>query len=107
MESTVCFRFLVLDRMQAFTLSKEIPGGSSDPTSDARTLVGKVPLTEDNIDPINLFFVRQQIPLSQCDILVSVTGSQRAAEFSAPAIVNQMLKHINCTITFSYKVERA
>ncbi|MDN4502481.1 hypothetical protein QX776_08710 [Alteromonadaceae bacterium BrNp21-10] len=96
----VIFRFLKLDKLQAITLTHEIKGSSYIPHDKGR-YEGSIELEECYFEDLITFFVRQQIPLSACDILVSV-ASQQTGTFATPMVVNKMLKHIDCQITFAY-----
>jgi hypothetical protein len=58
----------------------------------------------DNLDDLNIFCVRQQIPLQDCDILISATLKNMAGTITTPIFVNKVLKHIDCQITFSFEV---
>jgi len=58
----------------------------------------------DNLDDLNIFCVRQQIPLQDCDILISATSKNMADTITTPVFVNKVLKHIDCQITFSFDV---
>ena len=66
--------------------------------------MGSVYLNEnlDNLDDLNIFYVRQQLPIQDCDILISVTSENGAATVATPMFVNTVLKHIDCQLTFSF-----
>jgi hypothetical protein len=65
--------------------------------------VGSVCLNEclNNLDDLNIFYVRQQIPLQDCDILIAITSANDEKTFATPILVNKVLKHIDCQLTFS------
>lgn len=106
----ISFRFCQLNKMQALTLSREIDGVSYTANPDTEATVGGqtkpgsysalVPLKSENLEAITMFYVRQGMEVSNCDILVCITGV-KAAGFTLPAIVNQMLKHVDCPLSFS------
>ncbi|WP_289027982.1 hypothetical protein [uncultured Paraglaciecola sp.] len=100
-ETEVFFRLLKLDKFQGVTLSREINGASYAPIPNTNHFIGEVLITEslDNLDDLNVFFVRQQITLEQCDILVKVDLSIDNHSVQIPNFVNKLLKHIDCTIT--------
>jgi hypothetical protein len=57
----------------------------------------------DNLDDLNIFDVRQQIPLPNCEILVSVISENPTDTIEIPMTVNKLLKHIDCKLTIQYK----
>lgn len=65
--------------------------------------MGSVCLNEclNNLDDLNIFYVRQQIPLQDCDILIAITSANDEKTFATPIFVNKVLKHIDCQLTFS------
>ena len=68
--------------------------------------MGSVCLNEclDNLDDLNIFYVRQQIPLQDCDILIAVTSANDQKTIATPMFVNKVLKHIDCQLTFSVSI---
>lgn len=96
----VSFRFLNLDRMQAYTLKKEINGASFYPHEQTGVFVGIVPLQEAYFDELNDYFIRQQIQYEDCDIFVSAGGLNSAVTIEVPSVVNKMLKYIDCKLTY-------
>jgi hypothetical protein len=68
--------------------------------------VGSACLNEclDNLDDLNIFYVRQQIPLQDCDILIAVTSVNDEKTVATPMFVNKVLKHIDCQLTFSVNI---
>ncbi|MFT2091557.1 hypothetical protein [Paraglaciecola sp. 2405UD69-4] len=92
---------LKLDKFQGITLKREINGASYAPIYDSHDVIGLVPVNAslDNLDDLNIFFVRQQITLEQCDILVKVNPAAPDCQIQVPNFVNKLLKHIDCTIT--------
>jgi hypothetical protein len=57
----------------------------------------------DNLDDLNIFYVRQQIHSQDCDILINVTATNNADTVATPMFVNKVLKHIDCQLTFSFQ----
>jgi hypothetical protein len=98
------FRFNHLDKFQAYTLVREILGSSYEEKLSNNCYVGSVPLSNDNLHDINDFYVRQRVDMEQCDIFVSVSSDSGTTEATMPAVVNRMLKYIDCKITFSFTV---
>lgn len=95
---------LNLDKFQAITLVREVAGATYDNHPENRCFIGSVCLTEnlENLDELNIFYVRQQIPLKECDMLISVTSTSGAQTIATPMFVNKVLKHIDCQLTFSF-----
>ena len=100
----VSFRFTRLDKMQAFTLEREILGASREGHIEDNYYVVCVPLTKANLDDINDYYVRQRIEIEACDIFISVSAGSGSHRYNIPAIVNRMLKYIDCELTFSFTV---
>ena len=102
----VCLRLLNLDKFQAITLTREVPGATYDNHPENNCFVGSVSLHEslDNLDDLNIFYVRQQIQLQDCDIFISVTSENGTKTFATPMFVNKVLKHIDCQLTFSFEI---
>jgi hypothetical protein len=98
------FRFLHLDKFQAYSLVREIIGSSYEEQIENNCYITKVPLTRDNFEEINDYFVRQRIEVQACDIFVSVNSASNVGVVEIPAIVNKMLKYIDCKLTFSFTV---
>ena len=111
----VSFRFLKLNRMQAYTLKKEIRGAQFYQDDEQNKFVGLVPLEESLFDELNDYFIRQQIGFDECDILVKAIIENRDAciknqdasiegkrtEITVPYVVNKMLKYIDCQLTYA------
>jgi hypothetical protein len=104
-EAEISFRFLRLDKLQAYTLEREIFGASHNKQSNNHDYCGYAPLTKQNLDDINDYFVRQRIEIEQCDIFISVNSPLETNIIDIPAIVNRMLKYIDCKLTFSFTVK--
>jgi hypothetical protein len=70
--------------------------------------VGLVCLNEnlDNLDDLNIFYVRQQISVQDCDICIVVTSANVTDTVAAPMFVNKVLKHIDCQLTFSFDLSK-
>ncbi|MBU2870580.1 hypothetical protein [Colwellia sp. E2M01] len=107
LNTEISFRFLKLDKFQAYSLVREIIGSSHSEANNLnkQEYVAHVPLTTENFEVINDYYVRQRIALEACDILVSVSAEQANGAVDIPLIVNKMLKYIDCKLTFSYCVK--
>ncbi|AGH43440.1 hypothetical protein C427_1331 [Paraglaciecola psychrophila 170] len=70
--------------------------------------MGLVCLNEnlDNLDDLNIFYVRQQIALQDCDICIVVTSANVTDTVATPMFVNKVLKHIDCLLTFSFDLSK-
>jgi len=111
----VSFRFLKLNRMQAYTLKKEIRGAQFYQVADQDSFVGLVPIEEPLFDELNDYFIRQQIGYDECDILVEAiienkdtsiknqdaSIESKSTEITVPHVVNKMLKYIDCQLTYA------
>ncbi|BFT30043.1 hypothetical protein D210916BOD24_12190 [Alteromonas sp. D210916BOD_24] len=104
MNTTVNFRLLALDMMQAYTLKREIPGASFYKDDASERFVGLIPLREDLFDQLNDYFIRQQIRYEDCDILVQADTTRSEQEVSVPNVVNKMLKYVDCKLTYSVRL---
>tara|TARA_R110000751_G_scaffold15290_2_gene49327 strand:- start:16823 stop:17104 length:282 start_codon:yes stop_codon:yes gene_type:complete len=93
--------------LQGITLTREITGATYYPQNDTNHFIGAVALTEtlDNINDLNIYFVRQQILLDDCDILISVTSKNHVNKVEIPRLVNKLLKHIDCKLTFAFAID--
>lgn len=105
----IYFRFRYLNKLQVLTLARELEGVSyteniasaqSTATTTQQSFIALVALTAANLDAINIFYVRQGFDVSCCDILVQTKLAQTTG-FTLPVIVNQMLKHIDCPVSFA------
>lgn len=103
-EAEISFRFNRLDKMQAFTLEREIVGSLRNDHIEDHYYVVCVPLTDNNFDDINDYYVRQRVEIEDCDIFVSVASNSGTNFYDIPVIVNRMLKYIDCKLTFSFTV---
>lgn len=101
-EAKVSFRFTCLNKLQAFTLVREIIGSTYEAHENHNHYVGYVPLTECNLDLINDYFVRQRIEVDACDIFVSVSAESGTQVVDIPEIVNRMIKYIDCKLRCSF-----
>ena len=101
-EAEISFRFLSLDKFQAYSLVREIVNSTHEEHSENKCYVACVPLTQQNFEDINDYYVRQRIEIEACDILVSVNSDSRSGIVDVPVIVNRMLKYIDCKLTFSF-----
>jgi hypothetical protein len=100
-ECKVSFRFKRLNKLQAFTLDREILGASHLEDLQNNCYIGYVPLNTQNLDDINDYYVRQQVNINDCDIFIHITHSVISNAIEIPVIVNRMLKYIDCKLTFS------
>lgn len=101
-EAEISFRFLSLDKFQAYSLVREIVISTHEEHSENKCYIACVPLTQQNFEDINDYYVRQRIEIEACDILVSVNSDSRSGIVDVPVIVNRMLKYIDCKLTFSF-----
>ena len=104
-EAEISFRFLSLDKFQAYSLVREILGATHKEDEASNRYVAYVPLTKQNFEDINDYFVRQRVEVEACDIFISVSSDAKRGDVDVPAIVNRMLKYIDCKLTFSFTVE--
>ena len=104
----VTFRLLNLDKFQAITLLREVDGVTYDHHPEKNCFVGLVGLNEnlDNLDDLNIFYVRQQISLQDCDICIVITPANITDTVATPMFVNKVLKHIDCQLTFSFNLSK-
>jgi len=103
-KAEISFRFLRLDKMQAYTIEREILGATREHQIENNCYIVCVPLTTNNLDDINDYYVRQRIEIAACDIFVSVSSKSGTNISDIPEIVNRMLKYIDCKLTFSFTV---
>ncbi|PKG80660.1 hypothetical protein CXF85_21300 [Colwellia sp. 75C3] len=103
-EAEISFRFLSLDKFQAYSLVREILGATHKEEAESNRYIASVPLTKQNLEDINDYYVRQRVEVEACDIFVSVNTEATTCSIAVPAIVNRMLKYIDCKLTFSYTV---
>ncbi|WJG07712.1 hypothetical protein [Aliiglaciecola sp. LCG003] len=97
----VSFRFLNLDKFQALTLSREVNDATYETHAQKDCFIGRILLKEQNLDDINHFFIRQKVDIQDCDIFICAQSQSHSNTFNAPRIVNQILKDIDCKLTFS------
>jgi len=97
----VMFRFLSLNRMQSFTLNKELMDAYCIEVEEKKQYLGMVPLTAMSLDDIIDFYIKQQLTLDDCDILIMVNMEREKVNVSQPVpnIVSDMLKHIECSMS--------
>jgi len=103
-KTEILFRFLNLDKFQAYSLTHEILGSSHEKSPSSERYIGHVPLTADNFEQINDYYIRQRVAIEACDILVSVKSTVETGSIDIPEIVNRMLKYIDCKLTFSFTI---
>ena len=103
-EAEISFRFLSLDKFQAYSLVREIVGSTHKEHVENKCYVACVPLTPKNFEDINDYYVRQRVEIEACDIFVSVSSDSNKGIVDIPVIVNRMLKYIDCKLTFSFTV---
>ncbi|WP_462173056.1 hypothetical protein [Pseudoalteromonas xiamenensis] len=92
------FRISGLTKLQAFTFTKEVQDAQCQMQQE-NAYSGTAPLTEYSMDDINMFIVRQHVHVEQCEILLNVLNNHTNNACSAPNVLNQMLKHIDCRVT--------
>jgi hypothetical protein len=95
--SQVSFRFQHLTKLQAFTLEREIQAVTISETTEQGRFTASLSLDKADFDAITMFYVRQNIEISSCTIVIYLKPSD-AVGFSVPVAVNQMLKHIDCRL---------
>ena len=100
-EST-SFRFLCLTDAQAAELSKGISGAECRKRKDNSFNVGVVELREEVIDSIINFYRLHDVDLKDCDIFLSLTTESDSEIWEAPKLVNQILRFVDCRLTFSF-----
>jgi hypothetical protein len=103
-EVKIGFRFLKLNKLQAYTLAKEVTGATYKMPRKKDYYVGCVPLTNSSVHEINDFYVRQNIYKSDCDIFVSTVTEYDSYIIDVSEVVNFMLKYIDCKLTYSFTV---
>jgi len=103
-EVKIGFRFLNLNKLQAYTLAKDVPGATYKMPRNKDYYVGCVPLTDESIHDINDFYVRQNIDINNCDVFVSTVTEYDSYIIDVPKVVNNILKYIDCKLTYSFTV---
>jgi hypothetical protein len=103
-EVTSSIRFLNLNKLQAFTLEREVVGASQREHSQNDCYVGHVSLLDDNLEDIFNFFIRQRLKVEECDLFISLSSNMDTNIVEVPSVVNQMLKFIDCKLTMSFTV---
>jgi uncharacterized protein YtpQ (UPF0354 family) len=98
------FRFFNLNKLQAYTLEREVSGSSKIKHPDNDGYDATVALKSDNLESIFDFFIRQRIETGECDILVSIAKNMNTNIIGVPDLVNRMLKFIDCKLTVSFTV---
>jgi hypothetical protein len=96
------FRFFNLNKLQAYTLEREVSGSSKTEHANNGNYDGNVALSSDNLEEIFDFFIRQRIETSGCDILISIAKNIDVNIIVVPELVNRMLKFIDCKLTVSF-----
>mgnify|MGYP005822761497 CR=1 FL=1 len=99
------FRFKSLNKLQAFTLEREVQGATYEMAPNKDCYVGLVPLNDLSTQEINDFYVRQMVQINDCDIFVSVESEYNSNIVDIPSVVNRMLKYIDCSLTYSFTVK--
>jgi hypothetical protein len=99
---------LNLDKFQAITLTREVAGATYNSHPKNECFVGFVSLNEnlDNLDDLNIFYVRQQIPLQDCDMLIAISSANGADIVATPMFVNKVLKHIDCQLSLYFNLSK-
>jgi hypothetical protein len=96
------FRFFNLNKLQAYTLEREVTGSSKTEKANNGNFDGNVALSSDNLEEVFDFFIRQRIETSECDILISIGKNIDENIIVVPELVNRMLKFIDCKLTVSF-----
>ena len=99
--ANVYFRFNNLNRLQAYTLEREVLNAKFESCGNETQFIGLVLLSNENLDDINDYYVRQRIQIEQCDICISINVLSDSEIFEVPKIVNRMLKYIDCKLSIS------
>ena len=105
LDITVNFRVLNLNKLQAYTLKRELLDSSYQKHNEHEQYIGSVSLTNFSIDDINDFYVRQMIDITECDILVSTISDNHSNTVEIPTVVNRMLKYIDCQLTYAFSIK--
>ncbi|VAW79570.1 hypothetical protein MNBD_GAMMA15-1281 [hydrothermal vent metagenome] len=101
-KDTVSFRFLALTAVQAEDLVNEVDLSKYRAHFSDPCFVGRIPLSKDTMGEIVAFFKKHQIIEESCDIFLSISTGSDTEIWDVPNIVNQMLKNIDCPLTFSF-----
>jgi hypothetical protein len=98
------FRFFNLNKLQAYTLEREVSGSSKTEHTKNDSYDASVTLRSDNLEDIFDFFIRQRIETSECDILISIDKNMDASKIAVPELVNRMLKFVDCKLTVFFTI---
>lgn len=98
------FRFFNLNKLQAYTLERDVSGSSKTAHTDNGSYDGSVTLRSDNLENIFDFFIRQRIENSGCDILVTISTNIDTNIVVVPELVNRMLRFIDCQLTVAFTI---
>jgi len=94
----VFFRLLRLNKLQMVTLSRLLPNVQVSAMASHYEVA--VPLSEEFFEELMMFVVRQQVALTDCDILLLVSTPNEVQ--AVPATVNQLLKHLDCQLSVRF-----
>jgi hypothetical protein len=98
----VSFRFLELTELQSKRLSKVIESAKTHAHYEKLCFVGSIELTKLSLLEIISFYSREKIDIDTCDIFVSICSESDSEIWEVPFLVNEMLKQINCKLTYSF-----
>ena len=105
MKMTISFRFLALTPKQGQSLTAAIPKSELGRHFKTGKVVGCVPLNNrTKAESIIAFASTHGLKSKMCDILVSVSTDRDTLILDVPNIVNQIIKALDCQMTFSFTV---
>tara|TARA_R110001592_G_scaffold283457_2_gene551394 strand:+ start:7251 stop:7592 length:342 start_codon:yes stop_codon:yes gene_type:complete len=99
---SVSFRFLRLTSLQVAELTSKISGAECRKKKYSSYSVGVVELRKEIIGPLIEFYGHHNQAAEDCDIFLSLTTENDTEIWEAPAVVNEVLRSINCRLTFSF-----
>ena len=98
----VSFRFLELSESHSLDICNQIESSSCRKHPEKDCFGGVVPLTDKSISKIVSFFEEKKLDQNDCDIFISISTESDSEIWAAPKCVNELLKFIDCEITFSF-----
>ena len=101
-KSWVKFRLLELTEELAKRFVEEVSQSKYALNFKKTNFVGVVPLNDKTMPELLMFYKKYNIDAETCDIFMSISTGNDTEVWSAPKIVNRLLKHIDCEITFSF-----
>ncbi len=103
MRGAAYFRFLNLSDDLAKELRSDISTVELDTHYKTGGNVGSIELVDTSVVvQIAEFKRKHRIPVTECDVFVSIASSKRDEIWRAPKTVNYIVNIINCPIVFSY-----